>query len=285
MRNRDNPESTIPSLITSAWRTAPPVLRRLTYWMWGLGLLAVALAITADMQDRWGGLQFVTNILAELTCGLFALPLALVIITRLTDYQVKELERSRLAARYDAALAQLTDSVRITSEYVEELVEEVSAATNAFVEATKVVNGRLSDPDRAQESAKLLQAHMDSHQWLFYERVVTPLRIEGNHLRTLLGERVRSGEPTTESARFERIWNELESALRHQRQIMTTGHQELGRGVPNPNRVTRLRDAAIVHLHSVDHLLQLCRELEAFATPPPPLPPGPAGNDLRPPAM
>src|SRR5690349_19203318 len=123
MRNRENPESTIPSLISSAWRTAPPVLRRFAYWMWGLGLLAVILAIIADMQDRWGGLQFVTNILAELTCGLFALPLALVIITRLTDYQVKELERTRLDARYDAALQQLTESVRITSEYVEELVE------------------------------------------------------------------------------------------------------------------------------------------------------------------
>ncbi|WP_229074633.1 hypothetical protein [Actinoplanes sp. DH11] len=267
MRNSyNNTENTIPGLISSAWRTAPPVLRRFTYWVWGLGTVAVVLAVTADLQDRWAGLQFVTNIIAELICGLFALPLALVIITRLADYQVKELERARLEARYDTALEQLTASVRLTSDYVEELVQEVTASTNSFVEATRVVNGRLADPDRAMESAKLLQAHMDSQQWLFYERVVTPLRIDGNHLRALLGERVRNGEPTAESARFERVWNELESALRHQRQLMTIGHQELSRGAPTPNRAARLRDAAIVHLHSVDHLLQLCGELEAFAT-------------------
>ncbi|MBB2940794.1 hypothetical protein FB565_000498 [Actinoplanes lutulentus] len=266
MADRENTDSTIPSLISSAWRTAPPVLRRFTYWVWSLGTVAVILAITADVQNRWGSLQFVTNILAELICGLFALPLALVIIARLAEYQVKELERVRLKARYGAALEQLTASVRTTSDYVQDLVQEVSASTNAFVEAARVVNGRLADPERALESAHLLQAHMDSQQWLFYERVVTPLRIDGNHLRALLSERVRNGEPTVESARFERIWNELESALRHQRQIMSTGHQELARGVPNANRATRLRNAAIVHLHSVDHLLQLCGELEAFAT-------------------
>ncbi|BBH67678.1 hypothetical protein ACTI_43630 [Actinoplanes sp. OR16] len=266
MRKRDTPESTIPSLISSAWRTAPPVLRRFTIWVWGIGVVAVVLAVIADVRNQWGSLQFVTNIVAELICGLFALPLALVIITRLADYQVRELERARLEARYGAALKQLTASVRITTDYVEELVQDVTASTNAFVEATRVVNGRIADPDRARESAKMLQAHMDSQQWLFYERVVTPLRIDGNHLRRLLSERVRNGETTAESARFERIWNELESALRHQRQIMAAGHYELGRGVPNPNRTTRLRDAAIVHLHSVDHLLQLCGELEEFAT-------------------
>src|SRR5690349_18255862 len=98
MADRQREENTIPSLIASAWRTAPPVLRRFTYWVWSLGAVAVILAITADVQNRWGSLQFVTNILAELICGLFALPLALVIIARLAEYQVKELERVRLEA-------------------------------------------------------------------------------------------------------------------------------------------------------------------------------------------
>jgi len=101
---------------------------------------------------------------------------------------------------------------------------------------------------------------------------VTPLRIDGNQFRALLGERVRNGEPTAEPARFERLWTDLEAALRHQRQTMAAGYQEFARGAPTANRATRLRDAAISHLHSVDHLLQLCAELEAFATEAQPVP-------------
>jgi hypothetical protein len=268
----DNSENTIPSLVATAWRTAPPVLRRFAYWVWSIGFVAVTLSVVADARNWWGGLQFTTNILAELICGMVALPVALVIIARLAEYQVKELERVRLEARYAAALEQLTASVRTTSEYVQDLVQEVTANTNAFVAAARVVNGGLADPDRALESAHLLQAQMDSQQWLFYERVVTPLRIDGNQLRALLGERVRNGEPSAEPARFERLWNDLESALRHQRQTMAAGCQEFARGAPTANRATRLRDAAISHLHSVDRLLQLCTELAAFAAAAKPLP-------------
>ncbi|MCA2215726.1 hypothetical protein [Jidongwangia harbinensis] len=261
-----NSESTIPSLVVSAWRTAPPVLRRFAYWVWSIGFVAVTLSVVADARNWWGGLQFTTNILAELICGMVALPVALVIITRLAEYQVMELERVRLQVRYAAALEQLTASVRTTSDYVQNLVEEVAASTNAFVAAARVVNGGLADPDRALESAHLLQAQMDGHQWLFYERVVTPLRIDGNQLRALFGERVRNGERTAEQARFERLWNDLEAALRHQRQTMAAGCQEFAQGPPTTDRANRLRDAAINHLHSVDHLVQLCAELEAFTT-------------------
>lgn len=258
-------ENTIPSLVVSAWRTAPPVLRRFAYWVWSIGLVAVVLSVVADVRQWWGSLQFTTNILAELICGMVALPIALVIIARLAEYQVNELERVRLETRYAAALEQLIASIRNTSHYVQELVQELAASTNDFVEAVRVLNGNLADPSRAMESAGLLQAQMDSQQWLFYEHVVTPIRIDGNHLRALLGERVRNGEPSAEPARFERLWNDLESALRHQRQTMAAGYQEFARGAPTANRATRLRNAAISNLHSADRLLQLCGELEAFA--------------------
>ncbi|HLL69232.1 MAG TPA: hypothetical protein VK453_26490 [Micromonosporaceae bacterium] len=266
------PENTIRSLVVTAWRTAPPVLRRFAYWVWSIGFVAATLGIIADGLNWWGGLQFTTNVLAELICGMVMLPVALVIIARLAEYQVKELERVRLEARYAAALEQLTASVRTTGEYVQDLVQDVTASTNAFVAAARVVNGGLADPDGALESAHLLQAQMDSRQWLFYERAVTPVRFYGNNLRALLRERVRNGEPTAEPARFERLWNDLESALRRQRQTMTAGYQEFAGGAPTVNRANRLRDAAISHLHSVDHLLHLCAELEAFANEAKPLP-------------
>ncbi|WP_436524798.1 hypothetical protein [Actinoplanes sp. HUAS TT8] len=262
-----NSESTITSLIRTAWQTAPPVLRRFAYAVWTVALVAVILSGVADARNWWGGLQFTTNIISELICGLFALPAALVIIARLADYQVQELERVRLEARYAAALKQLTTSAHTTSEYVQELVQEVTDSTNAFVTAVRIVNGGLADPDAAVESAHLLQAQMDSQQWLFYERVVTPLRIDGNQLRALFGEIVRNGEQTTQAAQFERLWNDIEAALRHHRQTMAAGYQEFARGgVPTANRATRLRNAAIHHLHSIDHLLQLCAELQAFAS-------------------
>lgn len=260
-----NSQDTIPSLVVTAWRTAPPVLRRFAYWTWSIGLVAVTLSVVADVRNWWGGLQFTVNILAELICGMVALPVALVVIARLAEYQVKELDRVRLEGRYATALEQLTVSVRTASDYVQDLVQEVTASTNAFVAAARVVNGGLADPNRALESARLLQAQMDSQQWLFYERVVTPVRFDGNQLRALLGERVRNGEPAAGPTRFERLWNDLESALRHQRQTMAAGYQEFARGAPTANRATRLRNAAINHLHSVDHVLQLCAELEKFA--------------------
>ncbi|GIE81352.1 hypothetical protein Aph02nite_73020 [Actinoplanes philippinensis] len=261
-----NSDSTITSLIRTAWRTAPPVLRRFAYGVWTVALVAVVLSGVADARNWWGGLQFTTNIIAELVCGLFALPAALVIIARLADYQVQELERVRLEARYGAALEQLTSSVRTTGDYVQELVQEVTDSTNAFVTAVRIVNGGLADPDAAIESAHLLQAQMDRQQWLFYERVVTPLRIDGNQLRAVFGELVRHGEQTAQAAQFERLWNDIEAVLRHHRQTMAAGYQEFARGgTPTANRATRMRNVAIEHLQSVDHLLHLCDELKAFA--------------------
>ncbi|SDT65288.1 hypothetical protein [Actinoplanes derwentensis] len=260
-------ENTIPSLVASAWRTAPPVLRRFAYWVWSIGFVAVTLSVIADARNWWNGLQFTTNIIAELVCGMVALPVALVIIARLAEYQVKELEQARLKTRYAAALQQMTGSAQITNDYLQELVQEVASSTNTFVAAAWVVDGSLTDPEGALESAHLLQAQMESQQWLFYERVMIPLRIEGNQLRVLLSERVNNGEQTSERLRFERLWHNLESALRHQKVTMAAGYQEFARGVPTAHRAVRLRDAALNHLRSVDQLQRYCAELAAFATP------------------
>lgn len=258
-------EKTIPALVRTAWQTAPPVLRRFAYWVWSIGLVAVTLSIAADARNWWDGLQFTTNIIAELVCGLVALPVALVIIARLAEYQVKELEQVRLSARYTTALHRLTESARVTDDYLVDLAQEVASSTNTFVTAARVVDGAMTDPERAVESAHLLQAQMESQQWLFYERVMIPLRIEGNQLRALLGERVHNGEPTSEQVRFEKLWHNLESALRHHKATMSAGYQEFARGTPTANRAVRLRDAALNHLRSIDQLQRYCAELAEFS--------------------
>jgi len=108
------------------------------------------------------------------------------------------------------------------------------------------------------------------------------LRIAGTHFQSVLGERDRNGDLPDVTATFERLWTELESAFRHLRQTMITGHLLF---VPRPamraanvTRLNRLRDAAFEHLSSIDRLVVLCRELEAFTAEPA----APADPEIRP---
>lgn len=265
-------ESTIPSLVGSAWRTAPPVLRRFAYWVWGIGLVVVTASVVADIEDWWGGLQFTTNILAELIFSLISLPVALVIIARIAEYQVKELDRARLDKQYAVTLKQMAIAVKMAYDYVQEIEQEASASTNNFAAAIKVVAGELSDPESALESARILRKQMDSQQWLLHERNVVPLRIAGNHLQSVLGERDRNSDLPDVTVGFERLWTELESAFRHLRQTMTAGHQMFDplpvTRAANVTRLNRLRDAAFEHLNSIDRLSELCQKLEAFTAGP-----------------
>ncbi|MBM2621095.1 hypothetical protein JIG36_36905 [Actinoplanes sp. LDG1-06] len=272
------PESrvTVPSLVVSAWRTAPPVLRRFAYWVWGIGFVSVVLAVVADTRNWWGGLQFTSNIIAEIVCSMVALPVALVIIGRLAEYQVKEIDRVRLDRRYGALRKQMAVAVRDTVGRIQDVEQEVSASTNDFARAVKAENGALADVHLANEAARTIHAQTDSQQWLFYEHIMARLRILGTHLQNLLDERDRNGDPIDESADFARLWIDLESALAHQRQIMATAH-ELFRTRPavtvrNVTRANRLRDAAIEHLRGIDRLLELCEAVEKEVT----------GPDLRP---
>jgi hypothetical protein len=269
MRMPDS-KTTVPSLVSSAWRTAPPVLRRFAYWVWGIGLVAVTVSIVADERKWWGSLQFTSNIVAEAICGMVALPLALLVIGRLAEFQVRELDRVRLDARYATVRVELSVAVRATRMHLEEIVEDVTASTDAFVGALKVEDGVVTRPELANEKARILHAQMDSQQWLMYERFVAPLRIVGTHLQSLLIERDRNGALTTETTNFAQVWIELESELAQQKQIMANGHGLLGNRpavyAEDVNGANRLRDLAIEHLHGIDRLVGVCNKLEAYAT-------------------
>ncbi|GAA2613860.1 hypothetical protein [Paractinoplanes durhamensis] len=264
-------KTTVPSLVASAWRTAPPVLRRFAYWDWGIGLVAAGVSVAGDAFDWWGNMQFTSNLLAEAICGMLALPIALVIIRRLAEYQVRELDRARLDERYATIRTQMAVAVRATRDNLQEVEQEVFASTDAFAGAIKDEDGILVDPDLANETARILHAQMDSQQWILYERMMAPLRIVGSQLQSLLVERDRNDDLTDETTKFAELWIELESALAQQKQTMANGHDLFG----NRPAVTaldidgakRLRDVAIKHLKGVDRLLDLCDQLEAYASP------------------
>ncbi|GIF37978.1 hypothetical protein [Actinoplanes xinjiangensis] len=259
-------KATIPSLVIEAWRAAPRVLRRLAIWMWAIGFPVGALLIVADLRGWWDGYQFIPNIAAEVLSGMLTLPIALVIIGQLAEYQVKALERERLHSRFVSTRRQLVTAARITREQIEGVTRDVEASTNEFVRAAKIDDGQLVDPIAANAAAHTLHTQMDGRQWLMYERIMTPLRILGSHLQTLLLERDRDGDLTEETTRFARLWLDLESALAAQHQIMTIGQNLFGQQPAlyprSVAKADRLRDVAVEHVRTIDRLTELCRELE-----------------------
>ncbi|MFI6070546.1 hypothetical protein ACIA5C_03025 [Actinoplanes sp. NPDC051343] len=261
-------KATVPALVGVAWRAAPPVLRRFACWVWGIGIPAAALSIVGDFAGWWDGYQFIPNIVSETICALVTLPIALVIIGQLAEYQVKELDRVRLNSRFTNTRQQFVAAARNTREQIQELAQDVEASTNEFVRATRIEDNALADPEAANEMARTLHTQMDGRQWLMYERIVTPLRILGNHLQSLLVERDRDGDLTAETTGFAELWLDLESALASQRQIMAIGHDLFGRSKTLSARgqwSDRLREVAFEHVRSIDRLLELCQELELHA--------------------
>ncbi|MEV4350738.1 hypothetical protein AB0J83_40295 [Actinoplanes sp. NPDC049596] len=259
------PKDTVPSLIASAWRGSPPVLRRFAGWMWGLGLPAAAVSIAGDLAGWWEGLQFVPNIVSEVISAMVALPVALVIIGQLAEYQLKELEKARLRSRFAGLREQLVTAARTTRERIEEVTQDVEATTDEFLRAAKIEDGLLADPAAANEAVRTLHTQMDGRQWLMYQRIVTPLRILGTHLQTLLIERDRAGDLSAETTRYAELWLDLESALAALQQLMAAGSDLFGSqvlSVRNVARADRLRDMAVDHLRAIDRLKELCRELE-----------------------
>jgi hypothetical protein len=258
--------ATVPSLVAAAWRAAPPVLRRFAGWVWGIGIPAAVVSVVADLAGWWGDYQFIPNIVSETICAMVTLPIALVIIGQLAEYQVKELERVRLESRFASTRQQLVAAARATRDQIQEVTQDVEASTNEFVRAVMVEDGKLVDADAANEAARALHTQMDGRQWLMYERIVTPLRILGNHMQTLLVERDRTGDLTAETTHFAQLWLDLESALASQRQIMAAGHDLFGQrpalAARNVARADRLRDHALEHVRAIDRLKELCQELE-----------------------
>jgi hypothetical protein len=262
----DERKTTVHSLVATAWRRSPRVLRRFAIWVWSIAVPAAVVSIIADVAGWWGDYAFIPNVVSEAICAMAALPIALVIIGQLAEYQVKELDRVRLDTRFDSIRQQLVAAASRARDQIEEVTQDVEASTNEFVRAAKIEDGRLVDPDAANAAARRLHTQMDGRQWLMYERIVTPLRFLGKHLQTLLIERDRDGDLTIETTRFAQLWSDLESALATQRQIMATGTELFGqrpalaaRGVV---RADRLRDVALEHVRSIDRVKELCQELE-----------------------
>jgi hypothetical protein len=246
--------------VVSSWRTAPPVLRKLALWVWGVGLVAAAGSITIDVQGRWTNLPFLTNLLSETISAAIALPIALLVVSQLAAYQVEELARPRREERVHDAREQMVRVVGDLRNCVFGLREEATAATDAFIRA---IRPAAFDLPAIKAAARDMHATMDANESALLERFAAPVRIYGTYLHSALVDRNRSGGYTEDIVELERLSSELGLALAHHERVIERGGRLFGERFER-ERVEQLRDAALEYLRTIDRLMDLAQELALY---------------------
>ncbi|MCX4725986.1 hypothetical protein [Streptomyces sp. NBC_01306] len=85
--------------LRSLWRETPSVTRRLCVVMPATGGLLIAVGLAGDAKGWWEGYSFLTNLVSSLTGLMFAVPFALVVLSRLSETHAELAER-RAAIRF-----------------------------------------------------------------------------------------------------------------------------------------------------------------------------------------
>lgn len=78
------------------WRDTSAVLKWLFFWSLSLGIVLTIICVAADIKGNWDRLPFLTNLMSNMAGALFGLPLALVILSRLSAYQTERANRLRI---------------------------------------------------------------------------------------------------------------------------------------------------------------------------------------------
>jgi hypothetical protein len=261
---------TIRKIIGSSWREADPVLRRFSLYAWGLGGLAVVGAFWTDLLNVWQDLPFVTNLISALVGALFAGPVAVLILSGLSEYQVGQTELRRQEARVRAARHGMAAGLGTLKRYLTRLESEVTHAINLFVRAINAdANSIVTETAPIAEIASTLRSFMDAAERTFFARAVMPVQLYAQHLQDALLEQSDGQLSTGEITELIRLSVELQLAvdghvkiLDHGLEIftkrinvITTGRRPL---------LTELRDAALTYLPSIDNLDRLTNEMGKF---------------------
>ncbi len=270
---------TVRALVVASWRDAPPVLRRLSLRVWGVALAVAAVAITIDILGDWGSLSFTSNLISEGVSAMIALPIALLVVSRLAEYQVEEATRRRLEARIRTQRARLARAVRALQEHLERTVHEATASANDFIRAIHGESG--DEPDsagidlaRVNEAAWATYAVMGITERVLFQRFILPVRECGDQLHSALVERMGDGETDEEIQELERLANAWESAVESHNRRIDQGQGLFGHRPAlasyDRGRANELRNAAVAYILSFDDLVRLCEQLEHFAAELPP---------------
>jgi hypothetical protein len=259
------------ALLTTSWRGAPPMLRRLAVWLWTVAALGAAASITVDVENWWGTLSFTTNLLSELIAAMFALPIALLVVNRLADYQEEMAARPRLEARVRAARRHLNTVVEKLHSHVKMMETDATAAANELVGA---VGG--TDLDSVNMAARSMHALMDAESFLS-QRLIALVRIYGTYLTAALADlhnvvsqQGGDGDFADDIVELAQLSSDLDATVRHHNLIVNQGQQLFGHrpALARYDRglMSELRAAASAYVRSFDSMLRVCAELEAFTS-------------------
>lgn len=259
--------TTLWSLTREAWTIAPRLLRKLALVLWGVGLAAMAVSITADVMGWWGNLSFTENLVSEVISSLIALPIALLVINRLSAYQLEVSLRPRLEARMLVARQRTLQAVVGLRRTLSVIRDDVKANTERLVDGTQLVRGDLADAVAAAEAAANLARLTDTSEWHILEAAIAPVRIGSQHLEVALTEFNNSTDITEDIDEFNEHSSALQSSLSQLRRTMDRDHALFAesRVVTVEETTTRkLRNAAINYMKNLLHLIDLCDAVEAL---------------------
>lgn len=268
---------TVRSLVVSSWRDAPAVLRKLSLGLWGAAVALGFVAMIIEAAGGWGDLPFVTNLISQVVSAMIALPIALLVVSRLAAYQVEEATQQRREARIRTLRSGLARAAGELKDHLDATADEATASANALI---RVVQGNAGDePDGASidlklvdEAARSARSVMSNSERVLFQRFIRPVRERGNQLHSALIERMDGGEADEEIQEFERLTNAWESAVESHQWHIDQGQGLFGHRPAltsfDRSRVTELRNAAVGYIRSFDELSTRCQELEHFAAGP-----------------
>jgi len=259
--------TTLWSLTREAWTIAPQLLRKLALVLWGVGLAGMAVSVTADVMGWWGNLSFTENLVSEVISSFIALPIALLVINRLSAYQLEVSLRPRQEARMVVARRRTLQAVVGLRRTLSVIRDDVKANTERLVDATQLVQDDLADAVTAAGATANLARLTDTSEWHILEAAIAPVRIGSQHLEVALTELNNSTDITEDIDEFNEHSSALQSSLSQLRRTMDRDHALFAesRVVTVEETTTRkLRNAAINYMKNLLHLIEQCDAVEAL---------------------
>jgi hypothetical protein len=107
--------------VARAWSDAGSGVRTASLVMWTLGLITTAAGVVGDVREWWGDLPFLTNLLSSLAGTLMGIPLALLVVHRITSNETRRQEKHESIRLARVATAEMIRTVRMLSRDDREL--------------------------------------------------------------------------------------------------------------------------------------------------------------------
>src|SRR6478609_5137953 len=83
--------------LVAFWHSVAPLVRRTCYILWSAGVVFFVLGYLGDEYGWWDSRPFAANVVSSATTGLFAVPIALIFLQKLSAHQAELSEQASVA--------------------------------------------------------------------------------------------------------------------------------------------------------------------------------------------